>query len=173
MNDYYYDPETQTNEFDQVERKKKGKGGKVIAFFLIFILAAVAVAGTYVFSQLNRFSDTSHTFEASFPEKAEEERPEDTGATNILLLGSDSRGGSGETENLPTVPNGGRADTMMIMHIPENGENAYLMSIMRDFWVPIPGHGEAKVNASLALGGVPLVVETVEELVSTLQKLMK
>jgi LCP family protein required for cell wall assembly len=35
---------------------------------------------------------------------------------------------------------------------------------MRDLWVPIPGHGTAKINAALAFGGVPLMVQTVESL---------
>lgn len=38
------------------------------------------------------------------------------------------------------------------------------MSIMRDTWVDIPGHGEAKINAAMAFGGVPLVVEALEGL---------
>lgn len=136
----------------------------MITNILIVLLGIVALVGVYGFSQLNNFRDKAHTFEASFPDEAN--RPADTSATNILLLGSDSRGGSGESENLPTVPNGGRADTMMLMHIPEGGGKAYLMSIMRDFWVDIPGHGEAKINAALALGGVPKVVETVEQLLN-------
>ncbi|MCB5291964.1 Regulatory protein MsrR [Arthrobacter sp. SO3] len=35
---------------------------------------------------------------------------------------------------------------------------------MRDLWVDIPGHGAAKVNAGLELGGVPLMTQTVESL---------
>jgi LCP family protein required for cell wall assembly len=35
---------------------------------------------------------------------------------------------------------------------------------MRDLWVDIPGRGQAKINAALAYGGVPLMVQTVESL---------
>ncbi|MFB9069934.1 LCP family protein [Citricoccus parietis] len=38
------------------------------------------------------------------------------------------------------------------------------MSIVRDLWVEIPGHGERKINAALGLGGYPLVTSTVENL---------
>ncbi|MFC0582671.1 LCP family protein [Micrococcoides hystricis] len=147
---------------DYIEERPRKRSKWVIANILIVILGLVALAGVYGFSQLNNFQGKSHTFESSFPD--EDGRPENTGATNILLLGSDSRGGSGESENLPTVPNGGRADTMMVVHIPEGGGKAYVMSIMRDFWVEIPGHGEAKINAALSYGGVPLAVETVENM---------
>ena len=56
---------------------------------------------------------------------------------------------------------------MMLMHIPENRENVYVMSIMRDTWVDIPGQGEHKINAAMAFGGVPLVVETIEGMFDT------
>jgi LCP family protein required for cell wall assembly len=38
------------------------------------------------------------------------------------------------------------------------------MSIMRDLFVPIPGHGSGRVNAAFAHGGSPLTVQTVEQL---------
>jgi len=60
-----------------------------------------------------------------------------------------------------------RSDTMMWVHIPADRKNIYIMSIMRDTWVDIPGHGEAKINAAMALGGIPLTVQTLENLFGT------
>ena len=80
--------------------------------------------------------------------------------TNILLLGSDQRSG----QEAATV-SGARADTIMLMHIPKNGEGVYLVSIMRDSWVSIPGYGNAKVNAALNYGGISLQIETIEQLI--------
>jgi LCP family protein required for cell wall assembly len=37
-----------------------------------------------------------------------------------------------------------------------------LISIPRDSYVPIPGHGSNKINAALAIGGPTLLVQTVE-----------
>jgi LCP family protein required for cell wall assembly len=37
-----------------------------------------------------------------------------------------------------------------------------LISIPRDSYVPIPGHGDNKINAALAFGGPSLLVQTVE-----------
>lgn len=56
---------------------------------------------------------------------------------------------------------------MMWVHIPADRKNIYMMSIMRDTWVQIPGHGEAKMNAAMALGGIPLVVQTLEGMFDT------
>lgn len=86
-------------------------------------------------------------------------RPVNTASTDILLLGSDQR--SGAEAQLVT---GARADTIMVLHIPEDGSAAYLISIMRDTWVNIPGYGSAKVNAGLNYGGVDLQVATIEQL---------
>ena len=80
--------------------------------------------------------------------------------TNILLLGSDTRSGSEAA-----LVSGSRADTIMLMHIPADGKGVYLVSIMRDTWVDIPGYGPAKINAALNYGGISLQVATVENLV--------
>ncbi len=78
---------------------------------------------------------------------------------NILLLGSDTRSGSEAA-----LVSGSRADTIMLMHIPADGKGVYLVSIMRDTWVNIPGYGAAKINAALNYGGISLQVATVENL---------
>ncbi|GAA1808264.1 LCP family protein [Nesterenkonia flava] len=83
---------------------------------------------------------------------------------NILLIGYDVGGGSGESENLAWVPNAGRADTMMWIHIPHERDSVQVMSIMRDTWVTIPGHGEHKINAAFSLGGTATAVHTLESL---------
>ena len=90
--------------------------------------------------------------------------PSDTGRSlNILVLGSDSRGATTAQATSGTGSNQ-RADTLMLVHIPANRNKIYSISLMRDLWVPIPGRGNAKINAALAFGGVPLMVQTVESL---------
>lgn len=78
---------------------------------------------------------------------------------NILLLGSDTRSGSEAAQ-----VSGSRADSIMLAHIPADGKGVYLVSIMRDTWVNIPGYGAAKINAALNYGGISLQVATVENL---------
>lgn len=84
-------------------------------------------------------------------------------ALNILLIGSDSRvnqrgaAAAGKASDQ-------RADTLVFLHLPANRQQVYGISLMRDLWVSIPGHGEAKINASLELGGIPLATRTVESL---------
>lgn len=87
------------------------------------------------------------------------DRPVNAASTDILLLGSDQRSGA-EAQYVT----GARADTIMVLHIPEDGSAAYLISVMRDTWVNIPGYGSHKVNAGLNYGGVDLQVATIEQL---------
>ena len=67
---------------------------------------------------------------------------------NFLLLGSDSRG-----------DDRGRSDVMMLVHADPSRDRLYLISLPRDLWVPIPGHGTNKINAAYAFGGAPLAVQ--------------
>jgi LCP family protein required for cell wall assembly len=84
-------------------------------------------------------------------------------AVNILLVGSDSR------VNVRAAAAAGaasdqRGDALVFIHLPANRQGVYGISIMRDMWVGIPGHGTAKINSALALGGLPLMAQTVQAL---------
>jgi LCP family protein required for cell wall assembly len=89
-------------------------------------------------------------------------------AENILLIGSDSRAGvqtTGRAGNASArSPIGQRSDTIMLVHLAANRRAACVVSIPRDSWVPIPGHGSAKINAAYAYGGPALLIRTVEQL---------
>lgn len=149
--------------------KKKGKGKAVIIGVTAFVLVAALAAAAYVFYIGRTFDTKTQKIAEVFP--AEETRPEvkeeSKGAKNILLLGSDTRatrGGDEEEGEFGELPNGGRSDTMMLVHIPKDHSNVYVTSIMRDTWLDIPGVGTAKINRAFASGGVPKAVETLENL---------
>jgi len=74
------------------------------------------------------------------------------GEINVLLLGSDSRGDEDA-----------RADTLMIAHYNQATHQMKLVSIMRDTYVDIPGHGYHKMNAAFSIGGPELVRQTIKE----------
>ncbi|MFK3982728.1 LCP family protein [Micromonospora sp. NPDC050397] len=72
------------------------------------------------------------------------------GALNLLLVGIDVR---------PGWDAGARSDTIMIVHIPATHDQAYLISIPRDWRVPIPANpatdyrgGTDKINAAFEFG---------------------
>lgn len=87
------------------------------------------------------------------------------GSLNILMVGSDSR----DPDTPVDKSSQWRADTIIVMHIPASHDEAYLVSIPRDLYVPIPESAKAdcggqrgKINAAFAFGGLPLAVRTVE-----------
>jgi LCP family protein required for cell wall assembly len=79
----------------------------------------------------------------------------------LLTIGSDSgapkfgRGGSVET---------GRADALQLVVLDTVRQRGAVVSFPRDSYVPIPGHGTSKINAAMAFGGPPLLVQTFERL---------
>jgi LCP family protein required for cell wall assembly len=86
--------------------------------------------------------------------------------TNWLITGSDSRAGlSKKEENQLALGHditGNRSDTILLLHVPANGTRPTLVSLPRDSYVPIPGHGYNKLNAAYAIGGPKLLVQTVQ-----------
>lgn len=77
------------------------------------------------------------------------------GTLNILLVGVDdgmADGGEVRTEVA-------RADSIMILHVPESHDQGYIVSLPRDLWVKVPrypktnyGGGSNKLNAAYAIG---------------------
>jgi LCP family protein required for cell wall assembly len=100
-----------------------------------------------------------------FPAESTRPAASATGALNVLLLGTDSLSGLGEEARLEDGgPTGQRADTMVVAHVPADRSGIYLVSLMRDLWVSVPGQGDGKLNSAFAAGGIPLTVQTIEGL---------
>jgi LCP family protein required for cell wall assembly len=88
---------------------------------------------------------------------------------NVLLVGSDSRENTSGAVAEATGKGddgtaGQRSDTIMVLHIDPTQGKAAILSIPRDFYVPIPGQGgRDKINASFAIGGPQLLIRTIKE----------
>ena len=84
-----------------------------------------------------------------------------TGAKNILLVGIDAR--KNATPGTPV-----RSDSIIILHVSADHQQAYLISLPRDSYVPIPAYnngkqsyagGKNKINAAFAYGSRGLTGE--------------
>ena len=51
----------------------------------------------------------------------------------------------------------------MLIHVSADRSRVTVVSLPRDSWVNIPGHGMNKINAAYGLGGPQLMVQTVEQ----------
>ena len=78
---------------------------------------------------------------------------EDEDVYNLLLVGVDRRD---KTWN-------GNSDSMMLVSINHTAKRVSVVSLMRDTYVDIPGYGYNKLNAAYALGGGPLLTETITD----------
>ncbi|MEU6132943.1 LCP family protein [Saccharopolyspora sp. NPDC047091] len=82
------------------------------------------------------------------------------GATDILLVGLDSRTdaqGRPLPDDVLRRLGAGRnpaslTDTLILVHVPEDGSRATAFSIPRDTYATIPGHGEHKINSAYGRG---------------------
>jgi LCP family protein required for cell wall assembly len=80
--------------------------------------------------------------------------------TTVLLLGTDRRsGGAGSSTN--------NTDTVLLLYLDPETQRAAMLSIPRDLYVDIPGHGQNRVNTAYArgkrdgTGGLALARQTV------------
>ncbi len=126
---------------------------------LLALFTAVAVWAVYLNSQIGRMP----RIDAGIASPAEGD-PETRRGLNILLAGTDTRR-PGELAQLVRsgwTPGAMRSDTIMVLHISANRDRAYLISIPRDTWTAVPGHGDQKINAAFSYGGPALYVDTIE-----------
>lgn len=92
------------------------------------------------------------------------DRPQGGEGRNVLLVGSDSRAGlsAEDRRRLGTGSDtgGARTDSILVLHT--GGGKSTLMSIPRDSYVEVPGHGMNKINAAFSIGGPKLLAQTIE-----------
>jgi LCP family protein required for cell wall assembly len=132
-----------------------GRHGRRIALIAgtVVVVLIVAVVSSYFYldGKLNRsvalpaFSGTS-------------------AGQNWLIAGSDTRQGLSRTEqdllHVGSDEGTANSDSLMLLHM--GAGQPVLISIPRDSYVPIPGHGSNKINAALGFGGPTLLIQTIE-----------
>lgn len=126
-------------------RRKKGlKRYQKIIIGLVVILVLASAVGYNYFN--NYFKATVDKETEKHLAVVKKDKP-----VNILLLGTDERG-----------KERARTDTIIIISIDKNKNSVKLLSIPRDTYVNIPGHGKDKINAAHAYGGIPLTLDTIQ-----------
>ena len=146
---------------------------KATAGISILVLVATSLGGgaVYAINGLGKNIVALDTSDLNNQDRPETVVQTDTSATNILIMGSDSREGSNSSYG---NFEGARSDTTLLVHVYEGREAATVVSIPRDSFVEIAGckmlNGEeslpykTKFNAAFAIGGPICAVKTVEKL---------
>ncbi len=128
------------------QRKKRSWKKIILGLLLFFLLYSIVsfFVGKFVAEHDSSLeSVTTETFNGV---------QSSSGAHNILILGSDTRG-----------EDAGRADTIMVLQLDGPAHKPKLISFMRDSFVTIPGVGQNKINSAYAYGGADLVRQTLKE----------
>lgn len=125
------------------EVPRRRRWPKIVAIVLVLVLLAGA---TYTGLILYNVANIS-----TQPLNLSGLKADETGRTNILVLGVGDKGHAGET----------LSDTMMVLSIDARTKRVAQVSIPRDLRVKISGYGARKINQANALGGVRLAQQTV------------
>jgi len=131
-----------------------------VLWSLVGLVVLVLAAGGGSYLWLNGVITGSHTTDTRIGHELTSEPPTTLIAApktgmDILVLGSDIR---------PTLEESGRSDTIMLVHADPKQNFLSILSIPRDLYVDVPGHGKQKINFAYASGGGALTIRTVKEL---------
>lgn len=121
-------------------------------FLLIIIIACVATAVVFVKTKLNKINYENVTAnEIEINDGVEEVLK---GYTNIALLGLDAQDA--------TFTNS-RSDCIMIISINNDTKEVKIVSVYRDTYLNIDGHGLDKVTHAYAFGKAPLALSAINK----------
>ncbi|NRQ36366.1 LytR family transcriptional regulator [Nonomuraea sp. NN258] len=139
-----------------------------IAVAMLVLAASAAVAG---YRLVASYESGVRRIPNALPTANRPPAPAEQGVEHWLVVGSDRRADgptTGRAAHTQQWRYGAQnADTMMLVRIKRasGGQSEVrLLSLPRDAWVSIPGHGKGKINWSLSVGGPATMVQTVERL---------
>lgn len=144
--------------------KKNGKGKKKIigkiflVIGIIFSMALGSVAAAMQYRMNGSISLMNFDSKDSLDKVdiSKYDIVSDSEVINILLVGADKNLDEQDSEGAAR-----RSDSMMIATLDMKNKKLKVSSLMRDMYVPIPGHGSQKLNAAYSLGGIKLLYETI------------
>lgn len=153
-NNFYKRNEREEGKMANKKIKKKRKGLKIfgiIVLILIIMLGAIVGAGYWFIS--DKFSKMQQVDineeELNVSAQAEENLSE---YRNIAIFGVDSRSNN--------LEQGNRSDCIIIASINNNTKEIRLISVYRDTYVQIEGHGLDKITHAYSYGSAPLAIKT-------------
>lgn len=129
----------------------------LLGIFLALLLVVVGIGAKMYYDVRSTANDAYESVDRDDASNKRQVSLSDQEPFSILLLGVDT-GALGRTEQ-------GRSDTMMVATVNPSSDEALLVSLPRDTYVEIVGHGtQDKINHAYAFGGAAMSMDTVAEL---------
>ncbi len=130
-----------------VKPRRRRRWGRVVRWVLVLIVLAVVGYAAVIANNVAKISTQ--------PLDLTGLATDTDGRTNILILGQGDPGHAGEK----------LTDTVMVLSLDTRTKRVAQISLPRDLRVSVPGYGYRKINSAHALGGIPLVAQTVSDTV--------
>lgn len=152
---------------NQIESQQKGLIKKIIIVCLIItgvFLLSVGLVAAKLYLDIRHTAKTTYQPAQRTTQQLEGKRTQVVDLKkaepfSVLLLGIDS-GGLGRTDH-------GRTDSMILATVNPIQRKTTLVSLERDVYTPIIGHGTTeKLNAAYAYGGVGMAMDTIQNLLT-------
>jgi LCP family protein required for cell wall assembly len=129
-------------------------------FLALVLVVSIVAIGWLAYQAYSVYSDVSATY---VPQPTLTDEPTGvpvsnffgTQRINFLVLGSDNDKKAEEKHPL--------TQSMIVVSINPVNDRVTMLSIPRDFWVHIPGHGMGKIDLAAKYGWVPLARDVVEK----------
>ena len=139
------------------ENKPKRTGlkvfGIIVLILIILLIAIIGVTFAFVNSKISKMQQVDiDENELSVSSQAEENLQD---YRNIAIFGIDSRE--------DTYDRGNRSDCIIIARINNKTKEVKLVSVYRDTYVNIEGHGLDKITHAYSYGGAQLAIKTLNE----------
>lgn len=144
---------SRNNSENNIPKKRKGLKifGIIVLILVILLVAIIGFTYFFVVNKLNKIQRVD--LDISQLDISEEAEQNLTGYRNIALFAIDSR-------SIEDYGEGNRSDGIIIASINNETKEVKLVSVYRDTYVQIEGHGLDKITHAYSYGEAPLAIST-------------
>ncbi len=157
-------------------RRKRSRSALIMSALAVFVAVVLVGGSLAVYAKYRAVWDGIERIDVQ-GDLTTKRPPADPNAQNILVIGSDTRVGQDGIGGRAYI-DGGRSDTIMVLHVAPGAHQAVVLSFPRDSVVPIlsctpeggtpgqtaqPSYDIEQINATFAYGGPGCLWETIEQ----------
>lgn len=142
----------ETSHTPPPRRTKKKKKVRKLPFIILIIIIAFAIVIGYAVHGYNSGIQYAKNQGKTLKQHKFNGAAKNDGKITIMVLGADkAQGGISRT------------DSIMIAQYDYIHKKMKMMSVMRDIYADIPGHGKHKINSAYSIGGPELLRQTLKK----------
>ena len=133
-------------------RSRKKKRVRKLPFIILFIIIILGIVIGYAIHGYNSGIDYAKEHGKTIKKEKFNGAAKNDGKITVMVLGADK-----EADGMS------RTDSIMIAQYDYVHKKMKMMSVMRDIYADIPGHGQHKINSAYTMGGPELLRKTLKK----------